>query len=245
MNTAPRVLMVHQIDQRPGGAERYIELLAGGVRDGRVTLDVLVLGTAREAGAVASRLSEIANSASQAAGRPRPGAVWDRVKRLRPDILHWNFPDPFAFEGALLPSLPWGRPSVATDHLPMLRANAVREVTRCLANRRFARVIVVGQESEAAALAHWRRWAPRLVLVENGVPTGHGHLRRSVQDGAPLRLLFVGRLEPQKNPVFAIAVLDELAKGGVPATLTIVGDGSLRRVVERERRRRRTGHAST
>lgn len=45
--------------------------------------------------------------------------------------------------------------------------------------------------------------------------------------GAPLRLLTVGRLEPQKDPLLAIAVLAALRDRKVDAHLTLIGGGSL------------------
>jgi glycosyltransferase involved in cell wall biosynthesis len=56
-----------------------------------------------------------------------------------------------------------------------------------------------------------------------------GHRR----DG-PLRVLWVGRLERQKDPLLAVDVSLELTSLGVSHNLTIVGDGSLREALKRK-----------
>lgn len=52
------------------------------------------------------------------------------------------------------------------------------------------------------------------------------------QLGAPLRLVFVGRLEPAKGAREAVEILAGLARRGVPATLEVVGDGPQRAELE-------------
>jgi len=161
-------------------------------------------------------------------GHSRPEPIWRAVRRWRPGILHWNLVDPFAFRGCSWLLLPWGRPSVVTDHLPMLRVGPHWETTRALANRRMAAMIVVGEASRAAAAEHWRRLPPTST-VPNGVALAKGgEPRGDLGSGERLRLLFVGRLEEQKDPLFAVAVAAALRDEGRPVGLRLVGEGSLR-----------------
>lgn len=48
----------------------------------------------------------------------------------------------------------------------------------------------------------------------------------------PIRFGFVGRLSPEKNPLFALHVMRKLSDMGFATDLTIVGDGQLRNAVD-------------
>lgn len=230
-----KVLLLHEYPGGFGGAERYLELLAGGLRDAGVeTAAVIHAVDPDAAGALVDRLNGAGVQVDLHGGRSWPPALARAVRRLRPDVLHWNAVDPFAFRGGSWMLLPWGRPSVLTDHLPMLRTGPHWETTRKLVNRRLAAVIVVGEQGAAAARQHWpSRWAPRLVVIRNGVATGHGRTRGDLEPGRPVELLFLGRLTEQKDPAFALDVAARLAAKGTNVHLTVAGDGPLRDLLER------------
>ncbi|RIV80854.1 glycosyltransferase [Aurantiacibacter xanthus] len=57
---------------------------------------------------------------------------------------------------------------------------------------------------------------------------------RSGQPRKPLSLLFVGRLEPQKNPLLALATAARLRDLGEPFTLTMIGGGAMEPRVRKE-----------
>ncbi|WP_137679164.1 glycosyltransferase [Aurantiacibacter suaedae] len=54
------------------------------------------------------------------------------------------------------------------------------------------------------------------------------------QPRKPLSLLFVGRLEPQKNPLLALATAASVRDLGEPFTLTMIGGGAMERQVHKE-----------
>jgi glycosyltransferase involved in cell wall biosynthesis len=56
-------------------------------------------------------------------------------------------------------------------------------------------------------------------------------MRHPKTQGAPARLIFVGRLDPIKGVDFVLAILDELAEEDVRFTCTIVGGGPLEHVL--------------
>jgi len=150
------------------------------------------------------------------------------VRAHAPHVLHWNFVDPFAFRGASWLLLPWGRPSVITDHLPQLRhAGPHWETTRRIANRRIAAMIVVGAAAKGEAERRWRR-PPPIAVVPNGVPVGHGSVREPIDDGGELQLLFVGRLTEQKGVLDLVPALVAIRGAGLDARLRVVGEGPLR-----------------
>ena len=228
------VLIIHQCDGPRGGAERYLQILGRGLAGAGIRVSVLLTGQQPFVDELVPIIGESANPLICAPGRISLLAISRTVRHNEPQLLHWNFSDPFAFEGGLLAALPWGRPSVATDHLPMLRAGPHREIPRALVNRLLRRIIVVGDVSRQAAEQRWGRGRARWVVVRNGVDLPPAVPPRS--SVLPMRLLFVGRLEVQKNPRFAVAVARELNRGGEPVALTVVGSGSQEAEVSRAAR---------
>jgi glycosyltransferase involved in cell wall biosynthesis len=219
-----RVLFVHELVGGFGGAERYLELLGPALRAREIEASLAVFGARDGREANAERLRAAFGDGATRRSTTTPWALRRTVRRISPDLIHWNLFEPFIFRGGTIAALPWGRPSVVTDHLPMMRNGRHYELTRGLANRRFAAMIVVGEAGAAAAREHWARLPP-LTVVRNGVAVA-GSRRRPRPDG-PARLLFVGRLAAQKNPAFALEVLGALRGRGVDARLRLVGDGEL------------------
>jgi glycosyltransferase involved in cell wall biosynthesis len=221
-----RVTYVAEAMPHAGGAEAYLCRLAAAVgAAGHTTSLVMVHGHMsghHDAITTFGRNSSTFGSVSNTTGRDLQLVVADH----RPNIVHWNFSSPFAFDGGK-PLVAWrvAAPTIATDHLPQLRGGPRWEITRQLANRRFRAVIVVGDSALAAARAHWRRY-DRFVVIRNGVALGRTRVR-SWNATSPLRLIVVGRLEYQKNPLFAVEVFDALRASGIPATLTFAGVGSV------------------
>lgn len=74
-------------------------------------------------------------------------------------------------------------------------------------------------------------------VVPNGLaPFWHGQrvAASEVKEFSPLRLLFVGRLDRNKNVLGLIEACEGLAAKGVPVVLDIVGDGPLSSVIARK-----------
>lgn len=67
-------------------------------------------------------------------------------------------------------------------------------------------------------------------FLDDDVPV----VARSGRPSSPLSLLFVGRLEPQKNPLLALATAARLRDLGTAFTLTIVGGGAMEQAVHKE-----------
>ncbi len=94
-----------------------------------------------------------------------------------------------------------------------------------------ARIVVLSEKTRADVLRRYRRDA---LVIEPGLDAETFEARsRPRPDDGTLRLLFVGKLHPQKRPERAIAVAALLARDGRDIRLTIVGDGPLRGKLER------------
>lgn len=228
------MLLLHEYGGGFGGAERYLQVLTQGFVESGLAVGAVVFAgdPSLAAGFVGAMEDAGAEQVWLHRYRSRPYEILRAVRRFRPDVMHWNAVDPFAFRGGTMCLLPWGRPSVLTDHLPMLRTGPHWETTRRIVNRRLPAVIVVGEQGAAAAREHWPS-PPRLKVIVNGVRTeGVGRVR-SAPEADPLHLAFVGRLADQKNPMFALDVVAALLARGVDTTLTIAGDGELRDALER------------
>lgn len=93
--------------------------------------------------------------------------------------------------------------------LPLLLATAL------VANSRYSKDVLAQS---------FRRLAPRVSVVYNGVagPTVSVPPRQEIE--GPARLIYVGRLSPRKGPAVAIRALGRLCRSGTDAHLDIVGD---------------------
>jgi glycosyltransferase involved in cell wall biosynthesis len=224
------VLIVHPVSGVKAGAEEYLRLVAGGLAARGVQVSVALVGRRTEIDdGIAYDLARRSVQTLFVPGVRGLPALRARVATLRPDLLHWNLPEPFSFRGGAWVLPPWGRPSVSTDHLPMLRNRRLWELVRRLANRKLSGLLVCGESSRGDALRHWGSRSP-IHVVHNAVePVPFAE--RSLAEGEPLRLLFLGRLHEQKDPLFVVAVADALRRRGVDFRLSIAGDGPLSEAV--------------
>jgi glycosyltransferase involved in cell wall biosynthesis len=98
--------------------------------------------------------------------------------------------------------------------------------------RRAAAVIALSDEQADFVISHYRVRRNRVTIVPNGVSPSFyvGEEREDAQRTmAPLRLLFVGRLDAQKN---VIRLLDAITHVSAPVELVLVGDGEQRDLIE-------------
>lgn len=94
------------------------------------------------------------------------------------------------------------------------------------AYRRAARVLAISPSTaEAVAGLGVARW--RIEVVPPGVETGRIAAVAARVERDPTRLLFVGRLEPVKGPLAAVALMARLAAEGRGVSGLVLGEGSL------------------
>jgi phosphatidylinositol alpha-mannosyltransferase len=142
-------------------------------------------------------------------------------------------------------------PVVATFHANAEREPTLQRVVRRFAGHGLSRLafgIAVSRQAKRFARTIYRG---RTAIIPNGVdldrfagpeadPRAAGSLaapRPGPGPGAPLRVLFVGRYgEPRKGFAVLLDAAEELARRGLPARFSVVGDGPAERFAARAAR---------
>jgi len=91
-----------------------------------------------------------------------------------------------------------------------------------------ARAVLTCNECVHRELHRRSPWlADRLHLVHHGLCLDEWPFRETARLADPLRFLFVGRLIGKKDPLAAVRLVREVVRRGIPAQLTMIGDGEL------------------
>jgi glycosyltransferase involved in cell wall biosynthesis len=212
--------VLHVLPHRGGGAETYIDLLEElpGIEHERAALSP----------------SRAAGDALRALPRRMPGLL--RAAR-RADVVHVHG-DAAAVLG--LPLLAAG-PAVMTTHgLHLLRraTGSGRAALRAalVASAAGTATVVCCSEDERGDLSAFLpgRLRDRLAVVHNGIPlpvldAGQRDAARAalgLADG-DVAALFLGELEPRKDPLSAVRAAGAAARAGAPLVLLVAGSGPL------------------
>ncbi len=167
----------------------------------------------------------------------RPGDVIRAIEHFQPDVIHHQWPcgtmDLFVHRIVGL-----GVPVVATIHVAVNSTDFVWDRFFYLhfwwLKRRVAGLSALISISTFVHEQVRERIDPhesRVRLIPSGIDTNVFRPGPAEPDG-PLNLLFVGQVMPEKG-VDALIEAVRLVSKTVPVTLTIVGDGHLRRSLER------------
>lgn len=161
------------------------------------------------------------------------------VRQWRPDVMHVHFAvptGPVAWVAHRLTKTPY----VLTAHLGDVPGGAPEQTDRLFrVVKPFTRPIwrdaagVTAVSSHVASLAR-AAYDLEARVIFNGIASRVERLPTDDARGV-LRMLFVGRMSVQKNPVFLGRVLSSLR--GRPWRAVFLGDGPLRRALEAELRR--------
>ncbi|MDD3643433.1 MAG: glycosyltransferase family 4 protein [Candidatus Krumholzibacteria bacterium] len=215
-----------------GGAERYLELLAGNLDRMRFDPVLVTLGAPGLAGLRAAARRDgvevvdiLWPSIFSASGwRRLRSAIADR----RPCLVHCNLPGPYDCRygiPAVCARRAGARGIVTTEHLPMVPSFVKARVLRGISARAIDRVITVSRDN-AFYLERLHRVAPsRIRVVYNGIPDPgmpDAAAGRAGGNRDEVRILMVGSLERRKGHETMIRALGMLGGG---YRLTIVGAG--------------------
>lgn len=231
---AARHILIPIHDFSHGGTERIaFRLAARWLAEGR---QVTILAGARE-GPIVEQVPPGARIA--VLDPPRPRSVLSRfalgkpmaeaAARLSPDavFLIGNFH--FVLGRTLRHALP-RTPIVGKVSNPLTPA--------ALGKGRFARTVAAGWSAgidvlvamSAASAREMSSVVPERQVVVIPDPFLDEDTAFAARPGlleAPLSLLFVGRMEPQKDPLLALAVAGELQRRGLAFSLTMLGSGAM------------------
>ena len=213
-----------------GGAEVYLERLAQSLPGWRA---VFALPARKELVSWKESLErsgmEVLVYAPTAAGVWRLGR---HLRALRPDLVHVNLPSTYdGASGAMAAALRWltGRPVVTTEHLTHLLRSRRRRWMKIWTARAVSRVVVVSKASRDALVREGME-AAKIVTVPNGVPDP-GEAMPWPGDEDPLRIGFLGSLEPRKHA--DLLVQAAAAAKDTPLRVELGGQGPLRPALER------------
>jgi glycosyltransferase involved in cell wall biosynthesis len=257
-----RILLVSSNSGSRGGGEIYLSRLASGLVDlghevhalfsGDGSMDELVQRMNSSVRVHRVRLRNMYQRPLRTLGSVLDGGQIRRLERtftaLAPEVIHLNQQVPEDGLDMLLAARRADRPTATTIHIPTAPSalgafgGGVRGyLARRVLSMSSALVIAVSASS-GTELTHWLPFLEeRLRVVLNGVEAdsekvvGDSRTRFRQQWGvAPNEVVLgaVGRLEPQKDPLFLLAVASRLVERGLPIRIVWVGDGGLRRQVE-------------
>jgi glycosyltransferase involved in cell wall biosynthesis len=164
------------------------------------------------------------------------GPVWSAARSWRPDVMHVHFAVPTGPVAWLAHRLT-GIPYVLTAHLgdvpggaPEQTDHLFRFVKPCTGMIWRDAAAVTAVSTHVASLAR-EAYGIEARVILNGIGTRASAPPAPAPDGT-LRLLFVGRMSVQKNPVFLARVLASLK--GRPWRAVFLGDGPLRHDLQRD-----------
>lgn len=163
-------------------------------------------------------------------------AMGPDAQQIAPDVVFIPGNFHFILAHALKRALP-GTPIVGKISNPMLPAGVLARFAGAtgLMTRWFAPLDMVaamsrGLEAEHRAMAPG---SPVVTITDPNVPGAQAiqPMRDRRQGKGPVRLLLIGRLEPQKDVPLALRVVAALKKS-LPVHLTVLGEGYLRPKIE-------------
>jgi glycosyltransferase involved in cell wall biosynthesis len=213
-----------------GGLQAVAEVLAHRVAEGRPVTVLTSRLPPVAADAIAPGNAEVRRLwAVNLAHTPvMPGLGW-AIWRARPRLVHLHVSQVFVQDVVWLLSRPLRYAYIAHVHLDVQPSGRLGRLYSVYARRVLPRVLrgaarVVVLSADQRSVAHAAHVRPdRIAVIPNGidVPAPDGP-PRVLRRGAALRVLFVGRLSPQKN---VPALLQALAVLGPSFTCALLGDG--------------------
>lgn len=231
--SAPRVLILVSSDQRRG-AEVFASQLSEGLRERGWSTELAALSQTDDPARVhAVPLSSVPPSQL---GR----LDLEVVSALRRKIGDWG-PDVVVANGGA--TLRYAVAAVAGRlHRPKLVYSSIGEPKYWIRSRRHAliqkllhqradMILAVSEATRSQLIEQLGLPGDGVKVVPTGVPEAYFELARAQGDGH-LRLLFMGNLSPEKNPIGALEILAEV-RGQFDARLRFVGTGPLESTLRR------------
>lgn len=162
------------------------------------------------------------------------GRLWRLLRQ--PSVVHLHVGQAFTPEMTWLVCRLRRQPYIVHMHIELTASGPVgwllpiyKKLLLGPALRGAAAVLVLNDQNRQIVAQRYGYRGP-IHKVSNGIAEAYFELRRRPAPPSPLRLLFVGRLTPQKN---LPAILEALTQLSLPLQLDIIGDGECRPQIER------------
>lgn len=166
-----------------------------------------------------------------------PTLLWYLLRYPREALIHVHVAQAYVPEAVWLASVIRRRPFVAHFHLDVAPSGrlgwiftAYKRLVLGRTLRAAARVIVLSVDQAEFLVDRYGVEAALIAVIPNSVSGDFSGVARDAHHAGPLRLLFVGRLSPQKN---VARLVRAIAQVSAPVELVIVGDGEERAAIER------------
>lgn len=226
-SSAPRVMILVSSDQRRG-AEVFADQLARGLRERQWATSLLALTGINSDARVDADV--LAWKPPADLGRLESAVVWalrKKIARWRPDVILANGGATLRYAAAALFGMR-GRPRLVYASIGepdyWIRGPRHRWIQRLL-HRRADRVLAVSEATRAQLVDLVGIGRDGITVAPIGVPEDLLQVVGSPPE-RDLRILYLGSLSTEKNPVRAIETLDEMRER-TPARLRFVGSGPL------------------
>lgn len=157
-------------------------------------------------------------------------ALWRYFKKYKPQVVHLRGAEA-NFHGAIAARLA-GVPVVIAEEIGIPNHSAKARRIFAWAYSYCDCIVAISQAVKDGVMAMNEAHASQIQVVYN--PFSPQKFRPLIQRNSSLSLGFVGRLEPVKNPMAAVEAIALLREKSIKAELHIVGDGSLRSVLEQK-----------
>lgn len=157
-------------------------------------------------------------------------ALWRYFKKYKPQVVHLRGAEA-NFHGAIAARLA-GIPVVVAEEIGIPNHSAKAKRIFAWAYSYCDRIVAISQAVKDGVIAMNEAHASQIQVVYN--PFSPQEFKPLSKRSDNLCLGFVGRLEPVKNPIVTVEAVALLREMGIKAELHIVGNGSLRLMLEQK-----------
>lgn len=214
-----------------GGVESQMQLIARNTNFSKFNHAFCAIGVGGSTQKILKTLGMQSDALGCSVKIPSISAVftlWRYFKKHKPQVVHLRGAEA-NFHGAIAARLA-GVPVVIAEEIGIPNHSAKARRIFAWAYSYCDCIVAISQAVKDGVMAMNEAHASQIQVVYN--PFSPQKFRPLTQRSGSLSLGFVGRLEPVKNPMAAVEAIALLSEKSIKAELHIVGDGSLRSVLE-------------
>lgn len=216
-----------------GGVESQMQLIAKNTNLSKFNHAFCAIGVGGSTQKILKTLGMQSDALGCSVKIPSISAVftlWRYFKKHKPQVVHLRGAEA-NFHGAIAARLA-GVPVVIAEEIGIPNHSAKARRIFAWAYSYCDCIVAISQAVKDGVIAMNEAHASQIQVVYN--PFSSQKFRPLTQRSGSLSLGFVGRLEPVKNPMAAVEAIALLSEKSIKAELHIVGDGSLRSVLEQK-----------